>query len=53
VQDGAVWHVPKKELVGNLQVLLQSRRLQVAKDLPESAVLIGELNGYWYKPQCS
>jgi hypothetical protein len=29
--DGAGWHVPKKELVSVPQVLLQSRRLQVAR----------------------
>jgi hypothetical protein len=40
VQDGAGWHVPKKELVGLLQVLLQSRRLQVARDLALAAVLL-------------
>jgi hypothetical protein len=49
VADGAGWHVPKKELVGNLQVLLQSRRLQVAKGLPDAAVLIQELEAFRVK----
>ena len=31
------WHVPKKHLVGVLQVLLQSRRLHVADSLKSSA----------------
>jgi hypothetical protein len=39
-------HVPKKELVGTLQVLLQTRRLQVARTLTDAAVLIRELENY-------
>jgi hypothetical protein len=35
--------VPKKELVGCLQVLLQTRRLKVAQALPEAATLVREL----------
>ena len=40
---GCGWLVPKKELVGTLQVLLQGRRLHVARHLPESQTLIKEL----------
>jgi hypothetical protein len=47
--DGAGWHVPKKELVGALQVLLQSRRLQVARSLPMSTVLVKELEKFRVK----
>ena len=47
--DGAGWHVPKKELVGALQVLLQSRRLQVARSLPMSSVLVKELENFRVK----
>jgi len=36
--DGSL-HVPKKELVGTLQVLLQARRLKVAQALPEARTL--------------
>jgi len=36
-------HVPKKELVNTLQVLLQTRRLQVAPALPEARTLVKEL----------
>jgi hypothetical protein len=49
VADGAGWHVPKKELVGNLQVLLQSRRLQVARSLPDAAVLVREFEAFRVK----
>jgi hypothetical protein len=49
VPDGAGWHVPKKELVGVLQVLLQSRRLQVARSLPEAAALVRELEAFRVK----
>jgi hypothetical protein len=41
--EGGSWHVPKQELVSVLQVLLQSRRLAIAKALPEAATLTKEL----------
>jgi hypothetical protein len=41
--------VPKKELVGVLQVLLQSRRLQVARSLANAAVLVKELEAFRVK----
>src|SRR5262245_45970269 len=40
--DDGSWHVAKKELVSVLQVLLQSRRLKVARDLPDAAMLVKE-----------
>lgn len=43
--DGG-WHVPKKELVTCLQLLLQNRRLQVAQALPDAAVLVRELQNF-------
>jgi hypothetical protein len=49
VPDGAGWHVPKKELVSVLQVLLQSRRLQVARRLPMASVLVKELESFRVK----
>jgi hypothetical protein len=49
VPDGAGWHVPKRELVSALQVLLQSRRLQVARALPMASVLIRELETFRVK----
>src|SRR5262249_50058564 len=39
-------HVPKRELVGTLQVLLQGRRLQLARGLPEARALVRELEGF-------
>jgi hypothetical protein len=42
------WHVPKKELVSALQVLLQTRRLKVAK-LPLRDVLLKELENFKVK----
>ena len=47
--DGAGWHVPKKDLVSVLQVLLQARRLQVARSLPMSSVLLKELENFRVK----
>jgi hypothetical protein len=46
--DGG-WHVPKKDLVGTLQVLLQSRRLRVAPTLPEAPTLVQELTTFQVK----
>ena len=45
---GFGWHVPKKELVSVLQVLLQQRRLKVAP-LPEREVLVKELLNFRVK----
>jgi hypothetical protein len=46
--DGG-WHVPKRELVGTLQVLLQSRRLKVAPSLPAAQTLVQELTTFQVK----
>jgi hypothetical protein len=46
-EDGA-WHVPKKELVSTLQVLLQSQRLKIA-NLPERELLVRELQNFKVK----
>jgi len=42
--DGGGWHVPKKELVNVLQVMLQSRRIKVAPTLPEAETLVREFD---------
>jgi hypothetical protein len=47
-EDGS-WHVPKKELVSVLQVLLQGGRLKVANSLPEAGTLVEELNRFSVK----
>ena len=41
--DGLNYRVPKRDLVGVLQVLLQSERLKVAQVLPEAGTLVREL----------
>jgi hypothetical protein len=47
-QDGAQ-HVPKKELVTCLQILLQARRLKIAQALREADTLARELENYRVK----
>jgi hypothetical protein len=47
--DDGAWHVPKKELVSVLQVLLQSRRLKVASSLEHAATLTKELQAFRVK----
>lgn len=42
-KDGSEWRVPKRELVSVLQVLLQTKRMQVASALPEAATLTREM----------
>jgi hypothetical protein len=44
--DGYYTKVPKRNLVGAVQVLLQSRRLKVASALADTPVLIGELQNF-------
>jgi hypothetical protein len=43
--DGS-WHVPKKELVTALQLLLQNRKLQIAQSLPETKTLVREMQEF-------
>jgi hypothetical protein len=43
--DGS-FHVPKKELVTCLQMLLQGRRLQIARGLPQARTLTRELQNF-------
>jgi hypothetical protein len=40
------WHVAKGQLVSVLQALLSSRRLQIAKELPETKALVAELKAF-------
>ena len=46
-------HVPKKELVTCLQVVLQSHRLRIARGLHEAAVLVRELQQFQVKISAS
>ena len=48
-QERGIWHVPKRALVGQLQVCLQSERLKVAATLPEAATLTRELLNFKIK----
>lgn len=43
------WHVPKKELVGVMSLLLQDRRFQVVPSLRESKTLMRELGTFKVK----
>jgi hypothetical protein len=47
--EGAGWHVPKRELVGILNVLLGTGRLLVSKHLPDAAEWIKELHTFTAK----
>lgn len=51
--DGGGWCVPKKELVGVLQVLLQARRIKVPPALPEAPTLVQELLAFRVKVTAS
>jgi hypothetical protein len=43
------FHIPKTELVGTLQVLLQTRRLRIARGLPDAELLVHELENFKMK----
>lgn len=44
--QGNHWRVPKRNLVGAVQVLLQSERLKIAVELPDTRVLIAEMQNF-------
>ncbi len=41
--DGKLWHVPKLELLARLQMLLETRRLRILRNLREAGPLVREL----------
>jgi hypothetical protein len=47
--DSQGWKVPKKCLVSTMQVLLQGRRLTIAKSLPFTPILVEELLNFQVK----
>jgi hypothetical protein len=49
LSEAGEYRVPKKELVGEVQVLLQTRRLRIAQALPEAAILAKELETFQVK----
>jgi hypothetical protein len=51
--DGGGWWVPKKELVGVLQVLLQARRIKVPLSLPEAQTPVQEMLNFRVKVTAS
>ena len=47
--EGREYRVPKRDLIGVLQVAIQSGRLRIARELPEAATLIDELLNFKVK----
>jgi hypothetical protein len=47
--EGDTWRVPKRDLVGSLQVLFQSSRLKISTKLPLASVLQAELLNFKVK----
>jgi len=47
--EGGAWRVPKRDLVGSLQVLFQSGRLKISKKLPLASMLQAELLNFKVK----
>jgi hypothetical protein len=48
-RDGAAYRVPKRDLVGTMQVLLQSGRLKIADAIPEARLLVKEMLAFRVK----
>lgn len=48
-RDGAGYRVPKRDLVGVVQVLLQTERLKLAASLPHLSTLVRELTAFRVK----
>ncbi len=48
---GEEWHVPKKDLMAGLQVLLEDGRLKIHRKLRESATLVRELTDVRLNPK--
>ena len=49
IDDFGYWHVPKKELVSSVQVLLGTGRMKIAPSLRYASALIQELKNFSYK----
>lgn len=47
--DPTTYSVPKRDLAGTLQVLLQAGRLRIARDIPQSDILVDELLNFRVK----
>ena len=46
LRQGGGYLLPKQEMIGTLQVLLQTRRLHVARDLPDAPMFLRELETF-------
>jgi hypothetical protein len=46
VYEDGIWRVPKRELVGCVQVALQTGRLKIAGELPDVGILTQELQNF-------
>ena len=44
--ERGTYNLPKRELISNLAILLQSERLKIARALPDAAAHIGELQNF-------
>ena len=42
-RQGSFWHVPKRDLITGVQVLLEKEQLRIARRLPETGPLVREL----------
>ena len=49
VDEWGYWHVPKKELVGTVQAILGTNRLEIAPKLVHATTLVHELKNFSYK----
>jgi hypothetical protein len=52
-QEDYSFAVPKKDLASQVQVLLQKRRLKIARSLPAAELLVSELQTFRVKPSLS
>lgn len=48
-KDGAIYNVPKRDLVSALQVVFQNKELKIAKGIPNADVLISEMTNFRVK----
>jgi len=48
-QDGSNYRIPKRDVISNTQVLLQTGRLKIARSLPHAAFLAWELVNFRFK----
>jgi hypothetical protein len=46
INEDGIWRVPKRELVGCVQVALQTGRLKIASELPDVGILTQELQNF-------